>query len=53
MMYGFDFPPSEKDIAMHEEAGIPINPVVEGVTVKADWYKRVIDEQLKKIRASI
>ena len=52
-LYGFDFPPSERDIAAHKEVGILENPVVEGANVKADWYKRVIEAQVKAIREGV
>ena len=49
LIFGFNYEPSERDVAMHNEAGIPVQPVVEGVTMKPDWYKEIVEKQIKKI----
>ncbi|KAJ3556695.1 hypothetical protein NM688_g1881 [Phlebia brevispora] len=48
--YGFNYPPSEKDEAMNEEAGISYGPVVEGIPTKPDWLKVSVEKEIKAIR---
>lgn len=47
-VFGFDHPPSEKDAAMNKEAGIPVHPVVEGIPMKPDWFRKIVEGTIRE-----